>query len=344
MKTWGVGIVGAGVVGMAHANALRGLDGVRLVAVAEPRQEAGRDLASAHHAAWHADLEELLARPDVDVVALCTPSGLHATQAELAARVGKHVVAEKPLAIDLAGADRMIAACRAAGVTLSVIFQARFNRDALRLKRAVDAGLFGRLVSANAVVWLRRDQAYFRANGGWRGTWALNGGGVLINQSIHTIDLLHWFLGPVTSVTGTLATLAHDIETEDTAAAVLCFASGTLATLVATTAAAEEQPPTVTLVGTAGMATLAGGRLLTWRPARTEEVLAAHDLTMTEVSPPDAPWWSAHRTQYRAIFAALREGREPPVPGVEARRALETVLAIYQAARAGTHVTPSRQE
>jgi uncharacterized membrane protein YesL len=156
-RTFGVGIVGAGTIGKVHAAELAGVEGVELVGVVEPSGEDGRELARSHGTEWDPDLEGLLARDDVDVVVLCTPSGLHADGAVAAARAGKHVISEKPMAITLDGVDRMIGACREAGVTLSVIFQYRFNRDALRMKRALDAGLFGRPVLCNALVHWYRD-------------------------------------------------------------------------------------------------------------------------------------------------------------------------------------------
>src|SRR5215218_11298655 len=210
MDTFGVGIAGAGTIGAVHAGALDELPGTRLVAVAEAREVTGRNLAEAHGAEWHADLGELLARSDVDVVVICTPSGLHPDQAVAAARAGKHVITEKPMAITLEGADRMIHAFREAGVTLTVIFQYRFNRHALRLKRAVEAGFFGRPVLGNAFVHWHRTQAYYEESDGWRGTWTLDGGGALMNQSIHAIDLLQWILGSLESVCAYADTLAHD--------------------------------------------------------------------------------------------------------------------------------------
>ena len=200
METFGVGISGAGMIGAVHAEALEELEDARLVAVSAAGEVTGRKLAEAHGAEWHAGFGKLLARPDVDVVILCTPSGSHPEGAVAAAHAGKHVITEKPMAITLEGADRMIRACREAGVTLSVIFQYRYNRDAMRLKRAVEAGLFGEPVLGNAFVHWHRTQAYYEESGGWRGTWALDGGGALMNQSIHAVDLLQWILGHVESV------------------------------------------------------------------------------------------------------------------------------------------------
>jgi predicted dehydrogenase len=339
METFGVGISGAGTIGTVHAEALEELEGARLVAVAEAGEATGRRLVEAHGAEWHARLEDMLLRPDVDVVVLCTPSGLHPEGAVAAANAGKHVITEKPMAITLEGADRMIAACRERGVALSVIFQYRYNRDALRLKRAVEAGLFGGPVLGNAFVHWHRTQAYYEEHGGWRGTWALDGGGALMNQSIHAVDLLQWILGPVESVCGYADTLAHDIETEDTASAALRFASGALGVVQGTTSAHEDTPLRIELKGSGGSATLEGSRLTAWQPGREEEVLSARDLEALPESRGDEPLGIAHRRQLGEIFAALREGRQPPVPGEESRKALEIVLGIYRSAALGERVT-----
>jgi UDP-N-acetyl-2-amino-2-deoxyglucuronate dehydrogenase len=339
MDTFGVGIAGAGTIGAVHAEALDELQDARLVAVAETREVTGRKLAEAHGAEWHAELGELLARPDVDVVILCTPSGLHPDQAVAAARAGKHVITEKPMTITFEGADRMIRACREAGISLSVIFQYRFHRDALRLKRAVGAGLFGRPVLGNAFVHWHRTQAYYEERGGWRGTWALDGGGALMNQSIHAIDLLQWILGPVEGLCGYAETLAHDIEAEDTASAALRFASGALGTIQGTTSAHRDSPLRIEVKGTKGSATLEGSRLTVWEPGREEEVLLPRDLESLPESLGDEPLGTAHRRQLKEIFAALREGREPPIPGEEARKAVEIVLVIYRSAANKERVT-----
>jgi len=339
METFGVGIVGAGMIGPVHAEALDEIEGARLVAVASTCEATGRTLAEAHGASWHAEFGELLARPDVDVVILCTPSGLHPDQAVAAARAGKHVITEKPMAITFEDADRMIRACREAGVGLSVIFQYRFNRDALRLKRAVEAGVFGRPVLGNAFVHWHRTQAYYEERGGWRGTWALDGGGALMNQSIHAIDLLQWILGPVESVCGFAETLAHDIQTEDTASVALRFASGALGIIQGTTSAHRDSPLRIEVKGTEGSATLEGSRLTIWEPGGEEEDLSPRDLELLPESRANEPLGTAHRRQLKEIFAALREGREPPISGEEARKTVEIVLGIYRSAASGERVT-----
>ena len=339
MNTLGVGIAGAGTIGAVHAEALDELQGTRLVAVAEAREVTGHKLAEAHGAEWHADFGELLGRSDMDVVVICTPSGLHPDQAVAAARAGKHVITEKPMATTLEGANRMIHACREAGVTLTVIYQYRFNRDALRLKRAVEAGLFGRPVLGNAFVHWHRTQEYYEERGGWRGTWALDGGGALMNQSIHAVDLLQWILGPVESICGYAETLAHDIEAEDTASAALRFASGALGTIQGTTSAHRDSPLRIEIRGTEGSATMEGSRLTLWQPSREEEIFSARDHESLPESQGDEPLGAAHRRQLKEIFAALREGREPPIPGEEARKAVEIVLGIYRSAASEERAT-----
>jgi UDP-N-acetyl-2-amino-2-deoxyglucuronate dehydrogenase len=273
------------------------------------------------------------------VVVICTPSGLHPDQAVAAALAGKHVITEKPMAVTLEGADRMIHVCREAGVTLSVIFQYRFNRDALRLKRAVEAGLLGRPVLGNAFVHWHRTQGYYGERGGWRGTWALDGGGALMNQSIHAVDLLQWILGPVESICGHVETLAHDIETEDTASAALRFASGALGTIQGTTSAHRDSLLRIEIRGTEGSAILEGSRLTVWQPGREVEILSWHDREFLPESQGNEPLGTAHQRQLKEIFAALREGREPPIPGEEGRKAVEIVLGIYRSAASGKRVT-----
>jgi UDP-N-acetyl-2-amino-2-deoxyglucuronate dehydrogenase len=336
-NTFGVGIVGDGTIGKVHAAQLSNVEGAELVAVVEPHEEAGRRLAGSYGVEWHPDLEGLLARDDVDVVVLCTPSGIHADGAVAAARAGKHVISEKPMAITLDGVDRMIGACRKAGVTLSVVFQYRFNRDALHMKRALDAGLFGRPVLCNALVHWHRAQSYYDERGGWRGTWELDGGGALINQSVHAVDLLQWLLGRLESLCAYTGRLTHDIETEDLATATLRFKSGALGVVQGTTCADRDYPLKVELRGTEGSATFEGTRLTGWYPNRDEEILSEEELALFPESV-DEPLGPAHGRQLREIFKALREGREPPIPGEEARKAVEIILGIYRAACSGQRV------
>ena len=235
---------------------------------------------------------------------------------------------------------------RAAGVKLAVIFQTRFNRDTIRLKRAIDAGLFGRPILGGAYVHWHRTQAYYDANGSWRGTWALDGGGALMNQSVHTIDLLQWMLGPATRISAEIATLTHEIETEDTAAATIRFASGALGTIQGTTSLAKDYPIRLEIVGTEGRAVLTGSHLSIWEPSREvadAELLSDEDFTRTAGSEGEDPFGAAHQRQLNAIFTALLNGETPPVPANEARKAIEIICGIYESAKRGTAVSPQEQ-
>jgi len=341
--TLGIGIVGAGVIGNVHAGALEDVDGTRVVAVAEPREDAGRELARRTGATWYPTYEELLDNPDVDLVILATPSGLHSEQAVLAARAGKHIVTEKPMAITPEGLDRMIEAVEASDIEMAVIFQNRLSADVVKVKRAVEAGMIGKPIIGNAFVHWHRTQDYYNANGGWRGTWAMDGGGALMNQSIHTIDLVQWIMGGVSAVSANTATLTHDIETEDTASASVTFRSGAIGSIQGTTSAGKDWPVRVEIVGTGGRAVLEGGSLTAWEgdSELTDEILTPTDREFVAGWTPDEPFGGAHRRQLKLIVKSLRDGETPPVPGREARKAVDVILAIYESARTGGRVAVS---
>ena len=339
-RTFKVGIVGAGVIGAVHAGALVGVDNAAVAAIAEPREEAGRQLAEKHGATWYASFTDMLAVPEIDLVILGTPSGLHPEQTILAAQAGKHVITEKPMAITHDGASRMIDAVERAGVELAVIFQNRLSRDVYRVKRAIEAGLIGKPILGSASVFWHRKQAYYDANGGWRGTWALDGGGVLINQSIHTIDLLQWLLGGVASVQAHIATLNHEIEAEDAASASVRFHSGAVGSILVTTAAAKDNPARVEIIGTEGRATIENNVVTTFEGNGElgDDLLSEDDLVTVRDWEPVEHFGEGHRRQLRLIFDALAAGKQPPVPGREARKAVDVILGIYESARTGTRI------
>lgn len=336
----GFGIVGAGMVAQFHARAIAETPGARLAAVCRADATRAGEAAAELGVPCETSLQALLDRPDVDAVCLCTPSGLHPEQALAAARAGKHVLVEKPMALRLADADAMIAACREAGVRLGVAFQRRTDPEVRELHDAIRAGELGRLVLGTASVPYFRPQSYYES-AAWRGTWSLDGGGALMNQGIHLVDLLLWLMGGGAEVVGaTGGVVAHDVEVEDCVVAALRFSggfsSGAGGTLVATTAAAPGFPHRVEVYGTRGGAQIEGDALVRWegdapriRPQAPDSVDAGSGASPTGIGN------VGHTLIVQDFVAAIREGREPLVSGEEGRRSLALVLAVYEAAGLG---------
>jgi UDP-N-acetyl-2-amino-2-deoxyglucuronate dehydrogenase len=349
----GFGIVGGGVIGPFHAHAIAAQPDARLVAVCDVIPGAAEKLAGAFGAEAMTDLDAMLARDDIQIVNVCVPSGLHAEIGIKAALAGKHVVCEKPVDITLDAADRLTAACEAAGVKLQVISQHRFSASMQRLKRAIDDGSLGTLVMGNAEIFWYRAQAYYDS-GGWRGTWSLDGGGCLMNQGVHYVDLLRWAMGPVTSVTAKMGTLAHErIEVEDAAVAVIQFANGAIGSLIGTTDAFPGYTCRLEIVGTAGSVILEDGEIKAWNLKSEMGEVGAYGRSKEEkkaevakngqgggpgASDPAAISWGGHAYEIRDLIDAIREGREVALPGREARNAVELILAVYRSAETGREV------
>src|SRR2546421_723178 len=263
----GFAIIGCGMIARFHAKALADIPGAKIVALADselPRAKKLADELGLGDGNIYPDLPPLLARRDVDVVIVATPSGVHMDPAVAAANAGKHVVVEKPLEITVERCDRIIDACDKNRVKLCTIFPSRFTDANRALKDAVDAGRFGRLTLGETTCKWWRSQAYYD-QGGWRGTWALDGGGALMNQAIHNVDLLLWMMGPATHVSGFTSTLAHErIEVEDTAVACIRFKNGALGVIEATTSVHPGYPKTLAIHGGKGTAVIEQGGLLRW--------------------------------------------------------------------------------
>jgi len=329
------------VIGNVHAGALQGVGNAKLLAVAEPREGAGQQFAAKYGVTWYASYLDMLQHPGIDVIILGTPSGLHPDQAILAAEHGKHIITEKPMAITSDGATRMIETADNAGVHLAVIFQNRLSPNVVKVLRGIEAGLIGRPLLGQGHLHWHRTQEYYDANGGWRGTWALDGGGAFMNQTIHTIDQLQWLMGGAVAVQAMIATLTHQIETEDTGAAALEFANGALGTITATTSTNKDRPVHIEIVGDQGKAVLEAGELISWEGTAdlTDELLTATDRELVQGWSKDEEFGGGHRRQQQAIFNALARGETPPFPGREARKAVDIILGIYESARTQQRVT-----
>jgi predicted dehydrogenase len=341
----GFGIVGCGMIAGFHAKAIADLRGAHLAACFDTVPAAAERLAGQTGCRAYCELDAMLADPRVDVVTIGTPSGAHMEPALAAARAGKHVIVEKPLEVTLKRCDAMIRACEKSGVVLATIFPSRFHESARLLKKAVDQGRFGRLTLGDAYVKWHRTQQYYDS-GAWRGTWQLDGGGALMNQAIHSVDLLAWLMGPVRQVTAHTATLAHErIEVEDVAVATLHFASGALGVIEATTAAYPGTLKQIELHGSQGSAVMTEEDLVRWEFARRRgsddallERMSGRTKTGGGASDPAAIGHHGHSLLFQDVVTAIRRGRQPLVDGHEGRRSVEIILAIYQAAETGRAV------
>jgi predicted dehydrogenase len=350
--TRGFGIVGTGVIAAIHADAIAllsktGLPGARLVAVTDVAAGAAAAFAAAHGCPAEPDLGALLARPDIEVVCVCVPSGLHAEVGIRAARAGKHLVVEKPIDVSLAAADRLIEAARAAGVALTVISQHRFDPGLVELRRLIDDGALGRLVLGEASTKWYRTQAYYDS-AAWRGTYAMDGGS-LMNQGVHYVDLLRWCLGPPAEVTAVCTTQAHQIEVEDTSLAIVRFASGAVGTIMSSTAAYPGFPQRLEITGTAGTVIVEDGQI-TRRALATDHGQARAEAPTdagagqagAAAADPAALEVASHAAQLADLLAAVDSGGEPAVTGRDGRNALEIICAVYESSRSGQAVSLGR--
>ena len=323
-------IIGCGRIVPKHAESIVALPEAELVAVCDIVPELAEAFANKYGAEPYTDYLEMLQRDDIDVVTIATPSGLHADIGIAAAEAGKHVLVEKPMAMTLKTADEMIEACHKASVKLGVIHQNRFNDSIKLLRTALDDGRFGKLTHGQATVrWSRNDHYYTQAP--WRGT-KLQDGGVLMNQSIHNIDLLQWTFGPVESVFGYTATFMRNIEMEDMGGAVIKFKSGAIGLIeAASTLYPTNLEETLNVFGETGSVIVGGiavNRIEVWElPDSVEE---KKEIFANQAGDPPSVYGFGHREVILDIMQAIREDREPAIPGEEGRKALEIILAIYK--------------
>lgn len=342
---FGFGIVGCGMISKFHAKAIGDISGAKFVACCSNRIESAEKLADEFGATAYQSLDEMLADPKVDIVTICTPSGAHMEPAVAAAKAGKHVIIEKPLEVTLKRCDKIIEACEKNSVVCSTIFPSRFHAASQTLKSAVDAGKFGTLSLGDAYVKWFRTQEYYDS-GEWRGTWKLDGGGALMNQAIHSVDLLTWLMGPVASLTANTATLAHErIEVEDVATASLRFENGALGVIEATTAAFPGMLKKIEVHGSHGSAVIEEEDIKTWQFAKMtakDKKIAGQTESKTETGggagDPSAIGHAAHTAQFRDVINAIKKGNSPSIDGLEGRRSVEIILAIYKAAETGKSI------
>jgi len=323
-------VIGCGRIAPKHAESIVALEEAELVAVCDIVPEKAQAFADKYGAKPYTSYEEMLANEDLDVVTIATESNLHAPIGIAAAKAGKHVMVEKPMAMTLESADELIRTCKEAGVKLAVIHQNRFNKSIKLMHKALEEGRFGNLTHGQATVRWNRDDNYY-AQAPWRGT-KLQDGGVLMNQSIHNIDLLQWTFGPVESVFGYTRTAMRKIEMEDIGTAVIKFKSGALGIIeAASTIYPKNIEETLNVFGETGSVIIGGiavNRIENWEfPGSEEEkelIFASQ-----ENDPPDV-YGFGHREIISDMIEAIRQDRSPAIPGEEGRKALEIILAIYK--------------
>jgi len=336
-------VIGAGVIGATHARLIASLTGrAELVAVVDADVARATAVAGEFGGEPLSALAAACARDDVDAVSICLPSGAHAEAAITALRAGKHVVVEKPVDVTLAATDRLIAAERATGRTVAVISQRRFQQAPAFVHEAVAAGRLGRITSGIAESTFWRPQAYYDS-GGWRGTRAMDGGGALMNQGIHAVDLLIWMLGEPVEVQAYSGRLAHErIDVEDTVAATVRFAGGAIGSVFATTAAYPGLPVRLSVHGDRGSAVIEREEVSYFHAADAEQPGESpeHNQAVPAGGPGgQASIDDAHRDQYADFIEAVEQGRPPLIGTRDGRRALELVLGVYESARTGRPVT-----
>jgi UDP-N-acetyl-2-amino-2-deoxyglucuronate dehydrogenase len=346
-----IGLIGGGNITETHARAARAIPRVEVSAIHGTNSEKTARLCREHGGTPYKDFAAFLKHRPMDLVIIGSPSGLHAEQGIAAARESLHVLTEKPIEISTARADALIAAAKESGVQLGVIFQDRAKPHIRQLKNWLDQGALGKVLFVDArVKWYRPPEYY--ANSRWRGSLALDGGGVLINQGVHTVDLLLWLLGDVVRVQARTATLLHKIEAEDTAIATLEFASGALGIFQATTAAFPGYPRRVEISGTEGTVILEHDRIIAANLRDTPAAArAASDLASLTASARDENQsassaavtdFRGHQAVLEDFLAAIQQNRAPACDGVEGRRSIALIETIYRAAKAPDRISTVR--
>jgi predicted dehydrogenase len=341
-KIIGCAVVGLGI-GQAHADGIAAAEGGRLVAVCDLLQEKLDKMTAKYPGVkTYTDFDELIRDAEVDLISICLPSAMHAEYAVRAMRAGKHVLIEKPIDITPEAAMQIERVRRETGMKAGVVHQNRYNVDMLPIRQAIECDHLGRVyLGTFAVKWYRK-QAYYE---GWHGTWDMDGGGSLMNQAVHTVDLMQWLMGDVESVTSQMDIYGHDIETEDTTASVIRFKNGAMATFVSTTCAYPGISTEIMLYGTGGTVEADADCLKTWKMTDAEDEDAEEAAMLTRYGggnltaiPEDAARKFGHDHVVEDMIAAVLDGRDPQIMPADALKAVEIVCAVYESARTGKTV------
>ncbi|MES2378855.1 MAG: Gfo/Idh/MocA family oxidoreductase [Bacteroidota bacterium] len=341
-KKTGFAIIGTGAIAGIHATAIAATQNAQLVGVYNRSQSKAKAFADEYGCAAYDSMEDLLQVPDLNIVCICTPSGAHLEPALQSIAAGKHCLIEKPLEVTIEKSDQIIAAANAYNVIVAVVYPSRFYDVSRELKKAIEGKRFGNMVLGSAYVKWSRSEAYYKS-ADWRGTWALDGGGALMNQAIHSVDMLQWCMGPVTSVQAFTTNALHkNIEVEDTAVAVLKFANGALGTIECSTATYPGVLKRLEIMGTSGTVVMEDNDVVKWQfeheQADDAKIISSFSPNGTAkggASDPLSISYLGHQRQMEDLIQAIETGQKPLIDAEEGRRSVAIVLAIYESARTG---------
>jgi UDP-N-acetyl-2-amino-2-deoxyglucuronate dehydrogenase len=332
-------IVGCGVISSTHGKAITAAPDAELIATCDIIPERAEKCAETYGAAaWYTDYNEMMKRDDIDVVSICTPSGLHLEVAEAAAKAGKHVFSEKPIEITKERIDRMIQVCKDSGVKLGCVFQMRTFANNKLARQIIGEGKLGKMVLCDAYMKYYRSPEYYKS-ADWRGTWELDGGGALMNQGVHGIDLLLFMANSdVESVVAQADHLVRDIVVEDTAVAILQFKNGAFGVIEGTTSVNPARKARFELHGNDGSIVLEEGKIITWKVPDVEQPEAPGETSGSGHDDPKAITATGHVFLVQDMCEAILNDRDPYITGESARKAVDLILAIYESAKTGKRV------
>ncbi len=348
-KKFGFGIIGCGAIGDIHAKSINNTDGAKLIAVSDIDLEKAKKYSQKYNVKYYQDYTKLLECKDIDVVNICLPSGMHMQPCVDAAVAGKNILCEKPLEVTLDKIDHINEVVRKNNVKLGVVLQKRFQESSRCIKKALEDEKLGRVISGSIYIKYYRSQEYYDS-ANWRGTWEYDGGGCLMNQGIHDVDILQWFLGPVKSVYAITDTVAHKgIEVEDIAVAVIRFKNGAKGIIEASTSCYPGFPSLLQIYGTLGTITLRDDKITDWKfinPTEedldfSKQILEQKNAELEDIdrSDPIAVLKNRHKYQTEDMVRAINNNVAPEITGEEARKSVEIILAIYKSSRTGEEVT-----
>ncbi|MGI6567373.1 MAG: Gfo/Idh/MocA family protein [Limnochordia bacterium] len=326
-----VGIAGCGMITEFHIRAMKQIPELELAGVWDIAADLAKNTAEKWNVKAYGSYEEMIADPQVDIIDICLPAGVHAQYGCQAAEAGKHLIVEKPIDVTKEAAERLIATADKAGVSLAVILQNRFAPSMNKVRKALDEGALGRLLYGEATIKWYRQESYYTSKP-WKGTWEFDGGGALLVQAIHTIDLLLWFMGSkIKEIKSFARTVLHPIEVEDLATAILEFESGALGHIVGSTAMTPGFPERIELYGEKGSIALEAGRIVRWQVEGMQEEDYLDPVAMgSGSSDPGGIPLENHTAQLQAIARSILAGEQPPVSGQEAMESLNCILDIYR--------------